>query len=45
MLYRPDGTQIGRYLIEEPDIASYVRYREITQARSTPFLRYLSMYE
>jgi hypothetical protein len=44
MLYRPEGTQIGRYLVDQPDIASYVRYRNIAQARSVPFLQYLTMH-
>lgn len=45
MLYRPDGTQIGRYLIEEPDIATYLQYREIALAHSVPFLQYSSEHE
>jgi hypothetical protein len=44
MLYQPDGTQIGRYLIDQPDIGSYVRYRSIAQTLSVPFLRYLTMH-
>jgi hypothetical protein len=41
LLYRPDGTQIGRYLIDQPDISEYTRYREIALAHSVPFTRYL----
>jgi hypothetical protein len=45
MLYRPDGSQTGRDLIEQPDIASYVRYRDIAEARSVPFPQYLALHE
>jgi hypothetical protein len=45
MLYRPDGTQIGRDLIDQPDSAAYMRYREIALAHSIPFLQYSSEHE
>lgn len=45
MLYRPDGTQIGRYLIDQPDISEYIQYREIALAHSVPFLQYSSEHE
>lgn len=40
MLYRPDGTQIGRRLLEQPDIDAYKQYREIALAHAVPFLQY-----
>jgi hypothetical protein len=40
MLYRADGTQIGRDLIEQPDIGAYRRYREIALANAVPFTQY-----
>jgi hypothetical protein len=45
MLYRPDRTQLGRYLIDQPDTGEYARYREIALANSLPFTRYLSEHE
>jgi hypothetical protein len=41
MLYRPDGSQIGRELLDQPDIAKYTRYRDIAIAQSIPFEEYL----
>lgn len=40
MLYRPDGTQIGRELIEDPDIAAYVGYRDAALRHAVPFTAY-----
>ncbi|MCD0448409.1 hypothetical protein LO762_04240 [Actinocorallia sp. API 0066] len=40
MLYRPDGTQIGRELVENPDIESYLRYRDIALDGAIPFREY-----
>lgn len=35
--YRPDGTQINRELITEPDIAQYLTWRDRALAHSVPF--------
>jgi uncharacterized protein DUF6879 len=41
MLYRPDGTQIGRKLVEDPDaLATYERYRKLAIKHSVPFNTY-----
>jgi hypothetical protein len=40
MLYRPDGSQIGRELLDDPDIETYLRYRDIALERSVPFEEY-----
>lgn len=40
MLYRPDGTQIGRELVENPDIDAYIRWRDMACAGAMPFLDY-----
>jgi hypothetical protein len=40
MLYRPDGTQIGRELVDDPDIEAYKRYRDIALEGAIPFLEY-----
>ncbi|MCD0450445.1 hypothetical protein LO762_14780 [Actinocorallia sp. API 0066] len=40
MLYRPDGTQIGRELIGKPDIEMYRRYRDVALHGAVPFLEY-----
>ncbi|KAB2347504.1 DUF6879 family protein [Actinomadura rudentiformis] len=40
MLYRPDGTQIRRELLESPDIESYKRYRDIALDGAVPFMEY-----
>jgi hypothetical protein len=37
LLYRPDGTQIGRELAEEPDIESYLHYRDTVWKHAIPF--------
>jgi hypothetical protein len=42
MLYRPDGTQIGRELVEHPDIEAYLRWRDIACAGAVPVLEYLA---
>lgn len=40
MLYRPDGTQIGRELVETPDLADYLRWRDVALAEAVPFGTY-----
>lgn len=40
MLYRSDGTQIGRELVETPDIDKYLRYQRIALAGAVPFGEY-----
>ena len=40
MLYRPDGTQIGRELVEHPDIEAYLRWRDMACADAVPVLEY-----
>ena len=40
LLYRPDGTQIGRELVQDPDIAAYLRYRDAAWQDAVPFRDY-----
>jgi hypothetical protein len=40
MLYQADGTQIGRELVENPDMTKYLQYREIALAGSVSFSEY-----
>jgi hypothetical protein len=40
MLYREDGTQVGRYLLENPDLDEYRRYRDNALAGAVPFMEY-----
>ncbi|MBN1171070.1 MAG: hypothetical protein JXA67_02750 [Micromonosporaceae bacterium] len=40
MMYRPDGTQIGRELLTNPDIDLYIRYRDIALAHAVSFEEY-----
>ncbi|HEV2451955.1 MAG TPA: hypothetical protein VGS62_08505 [Streptosporangiaceae bacterium] len=42
MLYRLDGTQIGRELVEHPDIEAYIRWRDMASATAVPVLEYLA---
>jgi hypothetical protein len=35
--YRPDGTQINRELLQDPDIGQYLRWRDIAVAAGAPF--------
>ena len=37
MLYRSDGTQIARELVEHPDIGAYLRYRDAASRDAVPF--------
>jgi hypothetical protein len=40
MLYRPDGTQIGRELVERPEIDAYLRWKAMACSSATPALEY-----
>jgi hypothetical protein len=40
MRYRPDGTQIGRELLDAPDIEQILRYRDIALSGAVPFAEY-----
>ena len=40
MMYRADGSQIGRELVDNPDIERYVRYRDIALDLAVPFEEY-----
>jgi hypothetical protein len=40
LLYRPDGTQIGRELVEAPDVSAYLRYRDAAWQEAVPFSEY-----
>jgi hypothetical protein len=40
LLYRPDGTQIGRELVEDPDLGAYLSSRDATWADAAPFRDY-----
>jgi hypothetical protein len=40
MLYRADGTQIGRELVEHPDIEAYLRWRDVACAGAVPVPEY-----
>ena len=40
LLYRPDGTQIERDLVEDPDIDRYLRYRDAAWKDAVPFYDY-----
>ncbi|MEV0615030.1 DUF6879 family protein [Nonomuraea sp. NPDC050404] len=42
MMYRPDGTQIGRELLENVDPGDYIRYRDIAVSSSVPFVEYVA---
>ncbi|MFC5668199.1 DUF6879 family protein [Kitasatospora misakiensis] len=42
MNYRPDGTQINRTLIENPDISKYLRWRDLAISESVPFAEWNS---
>ena len=36
LLYRPDGTQIGRELVEHPDLDQYLAWRDAAWRTSVP---------
>lgn len=38
--YRPDGTQINRELIQDPDIAKYLAWRDLALESAVPFSAY-----
>jgi hypothetical protein len=40
MLYRPDGTQIGRELVEAPDLGAYLGWRDAAWRDAVPFRDY-----
>jgi hypothetical protein len=40
MLYRPDGTQIGRELLEDPDLDAYLAWRDAAWEAAVPFSDY-----
>lgn len=40
MRYRPDGTQIGRELLESPDVEQYRRWKNLALSLSVPFTEY-----
>jgi hypothetical protein len=40
MLYRPDGTQIGRELVKDPDLEAYIKWRDMACAAAIPVLDY-----
>jgi hypothetical protein len=41
MRYRADGTQIGRVLLESPDLDQYTRWRDLAVSLSVPFTEYV----
>lgn len=40
LLYNPDGTQIGRELVEHPDLATYLAWRNAAWKQAIPFTDY-----
>lgn len=40
LLYRPDGTQIGRELVEHPDLSQYLAWQEGAWQAAVPFTDY-----
>ncbi|MFD5000969.1 DUF6879 family protein [Streptomyces buecherae] len=38
--YRPDGTQINRELIEDPDLSTYLAWRDRARESAVPFSAY-----
>ena len=40
LLYRPDGTQIGRELVEHPDLSRYLAWRDAAWEQAIPFTDY-----
>lgn len=40
MLYQGDGTQIGRWLLEDADPAQFIRYRDLAIAAAVPLADY-----
>ncbi|MFD5462080.1 DUF6879 family protein [Kitasatospora sp. NPDC127059] len=42
MRYRPDGSQIGRELLDDPDLGQYRRWRDLAVSLSVPFAEYVA---
>ena len=40
LLYRPDGTQDGRELVEHPDLDAYLGWRDAAWEQPYPFTDY-----
>ena len=40
LLYRPDGTQIGRELLKDPDLDAYLSWRDAAWQAAVPFRDY-----
>jgi len=40
LLYRPDGTQIGRELLKDPDLGAYLTWRDAAWQAAIPFRDY-----
>ncbi|MFE7131389.1 DUF6879 family protein [Streptomyces sp. NPDC057638] len=40
MRYRPDGTPLGRDLLDAPDLSQYRRWRDLALSLATPFPEY-----
>jgi hypothetical protein len=40
LLYRPDGTQIGRELVEQRDLGAYLSWRDAAWEQAVPFTDY-----
>jgi hypothetical protein len=40
LLYRPDGTQIGRELVDDPDLDAYLSWRDAAWQEAVPFRDY-----
>ena len=40
LLYRPDGTQTDRELVEQPDLEAYRRWRDTTWDQAVPYADY-----
>ena len=40
LLYRPDGTQIGRELVADPDLDTYLSWRDAAWQEAVPFRDY-----
>lgn len=40
LMYRPDGTQIGRELLEAPDLSAYLGWRDAAWRDAVPFRDY-----
>jgi len=45
MDYAPDGTQLGRELLEDVDPAAYVEWKRLALEHATPFTEYRLKHE